>query len=296
MASYLTHAQMALETYDKLKQGNNFEIEINPKMMTTFSHGIDLSRHNYLTHNKKTQEFLLHFLKKVKIEKQIETPSVVAMLYGHICHYFLDTSIHPYIYYIEKGTQSVLGQFVDGHTLVESFLNAYFIKERLNESILDVRIHRYFTLAPQECRKVLEELYLEVYHLKHVARNYQSTLLLILFCETTLKNTPLNNQKLCETVVSYRRYLKHNLLTTDEIVNEDHKAWQHPVTGKTSNASVLDLYTKSIEEATIAIIESNKYLYGNQNIEALKNYFPNISYDTGVDLEENQEMKYFRKR
>ena len=60
MAAYITHAQMAKETYEKLEQEKNLQIELNPKFMTTFSHGIDLSAHNTLTHTKKTQEFLLH--------------------------------------------------------------------------------------------------------------------------------------------------------------------------------------------------------------------------------------------
>ncbi len=296
MASYITHAQMALETYNKLEEAKILNTEIDSKLMTTFSHGIDLSLYNYLTHNTKTQEFLLNFLRKVKIEKQMENPSIVSMLYGHICHYFLDTAIHPYVYYLEKGTHSVKGQFVSCHTLVESYLNAYYVKKRLNESILDLKITKYFTLAPDECKRVLDALYLETYNLKHGARNYQKTLLVILMCEICLKNSPFNNQKLCEFVVSYRRYLKQNNLTTEEIANESHKSWQHPVTGKFSNKSALDLYLSSIEKATIAIEECNKYLYGNKNLEHLKNYFPNISYDTGIDLEEKQEMKYFRKK
>ena len=136
MASYISHAQMAFETYNKLKEEKILRTEIDSKLMTTFSHGIDLSLYNYLTHNTKTQEFLLNFLKKVKTERQIENPSIVAMLYGHICHYFLDTTLHPYVYYLEKGTQRVKGQFVSGHTLVESYLNAYYVNKRFNTSIL----------------------------------------------------------------------------------------------------------------------------------------------------------------
>ena len=296
MASYITHKQMALETYEKLKQEKILKTEINQKLMTTFAHGIDLSNYNELTHTKKTQAFLLQFLKKVKEEKEQENASIMAMLFGHICHYFLDTTIHPYVYYIEKGTQPVKGQFINGHTLVECYLDSYFVKQRLQKSVFQFPINEYFTLVPIECRQALNELYLDVYHLNHVARNYQITLFFILLGQNALKYLYLNNQKICETVVSMERYLKTNYLTKEEIANESHKSWYHPVTGKESKASALDLYLNSIENACIAIEETNKYLYGKKSLETLKNYFPNISYNTGIDLEESQEMKYVRKQ
>ena len=296
MAAYINHAQMASETYNEIKKERILKTEIESKIMTTFSHGIDLSDYNEITHNIKTQEFLLNFFKRVKSEKQLENPRIMAMLYGHIYHYFLDTLIHPYVYYIERGTEPVKGQFISGHLLVESYLSAYFVKTRLEKSITDVKINRFFTLAPSECRKMLDDLYLETYNLNHVSKNYQRILIELLVCETILKNTPLKNQKLCEGVVQFRNYLEHNNLSVNEITNESHQIWVHPVTGELFNSSVTDLYLKSIEKAVEAIDESNKYLYGNHSLETLKNYFPNISYDTGINLEENQAMTFCRKK
>lgn len=295
MAAYLNHAQMALETYNKILKEQLLKTEINSKLMTAFSHGIDLSGYNYLTHNTKTQEFLLHFLSEIKQQKKIEDSTIMAMLYGHICHYFLDTIIHPYIYYIEKGTKPVLGQIVSGHLLVESYLSSYILKKRLNKYIMDVPASNYFTLSPKNCNEILNQLYYQIYKVKNVARNYQCTLMLILFCEKVLKTTFLNNQNLCEKVVSFRRYLDANHLTLDEIANENHQTWLHPVTGKAFDKSVLDLYLESIEKATETIEQTNKYLYGDISLDSIKNYFPNISYDTGINLDENQEMKYCRK-
>ncbi len=296
MAAYINHAQMAYETYNKIKEEKILKTEIESKIMTTFSHGIDLSDYNELTHNTKTQEFLLNFFKKVKEEKQIENPRIMAMLYGHICHYFLDTLIHPYVYYIERGTEPVKGQFISGHLLVESYLSAYFVKTRLEESITNVKINRFFSLAPSECKKMLDALYLETYSLNKVSKNYQKILMELLVCETVLKNTPLKNQKLCEFVVQFRKYLEHNDLTVNEIANESHQVWVHPVTGELFNTSVMDLYLRSIEKAVEAIDESNKYLYSNHSLETLKSVFPNISYDTGINLEFNQTMTFCRKK
>lgn len=296
MAAYINHAQMAYETYNKIKEEQLLKTEIDSKIMTTFAHGIDLSGYNELTHNKKTQEFLLNFMKKVKSEKQIENPQIMAMLYGHICHYFLDTQIHPYIYYLEKGTKSVRGQFISGHLLIESYLSSYFLKTRMNEFIMDFQINRFFTLAPKECRKMLDVLYLETYNLKNISKNYQRILAILLVGEIVLKNTPLKNQNFCEIVVRFRKYLEYNNLTVSEIVNESHHTWLHPVTGKVLISSVTDLYNESIEKAIEAINELNKYFYGNKDLNSLKNYFPNISYDTGINLDDNQIMTFCRKK
>ena len=296
MAAYINHAQMASDTYNKIEKEHILKTEIDSKIMTTFSHGIDLSGYDYLTHNTKTQEFLLNFFNEIKTGKQIENASIMAMLYGHICHYFLDTIIHPYVYYIERGTKQVGGQFISGHLLVESYLSSYIVKKRLNKEIMDVPIGNYFTLLPKECKEMLNAIYLQTYQKQNIAKNYQKFIKIILFCENVLKNTPLKDQTLCETVVRFRKYLEENQLTLEEIANENHQIWLHPVTGEQFSTSVLDLYFESIEKAAEAIEQVNNYLYGNRSLDFVKNYFPNISYDTGINLENDQEMRFCRKK
>lgn len=297
MPAYMTHALHGEETYQNLAKEKLLETEVHKKQMTTFSLGIDLSCHDYITHNTKTQDFLLNFIKKVKEEKHIETSDVIAMLYGHICHYFLDTNLHPYIYYIEKGTQKVPGQFLSSHMLVEGYLSNYFMKERANESVTTVKANRFFTnQIGNTCEEILNAVYQKTYQLENITRNYRAILTLLLLGETVIKNTPLGNQKLCETVVSFQRFLKANELTLEEINNEEHELWKDPVSGFYRTANPMDLYEKSIQDAIQGIAEVNKYLYGSKSIEALELVFPNISYDTGENLNRAQIMQYTRKR
>lgn len=297
MPAYMTHALHGSETYQTLKKENLLETEIDEKKMTTFSHGIDLSCHDYITHNTKTQAFLLNFIRIIKEEKCMETADVMGMLYGHICHYFLDTNLHPYIYYIERGTQKVGGQFLSSHMLVEGYLSDYFMKKRTNAPVTTVKANRFFTnQIGNTCEEILNAVYQSTYQLENITRNYRMILTLLLLGETILKNTPLGNQKLCETVVSFQRFLKVNELTLEEINNENHETWIDPVSGFRRTTNPMDLYEKSIQEATQAIAEVNKFLYKEKSLDALQLVFPNISYDTGVNLSKPQTMQYTRKR
>lgn len=296
MAAYIHHAQMAYDTYNEMKKDNLLKIEIDSKLMTTFSAGIDLSGYNELTHNKRTQAFLLNLFKEVKELGKTKDPKVMAILYGHVCHYFLDTSIHPYIYYIERGTKPVLLQCISAHTMIEGYLSAYIIKKRLNASIMDIPIEKYFTNFPKEGQELLNRVYYQTYQLNGVAKNYQNTLNILLFCENILKNTPLKSKELCEKIIRFQKYLEKNNLELEEIENERESIWFHPVTGEENRTSVIDMYFHSIEHTLEAVRELNKYLYGSNSLESLKEYFPNISYDTGTNLEEKSKMMYYRRK
>ena len=79
---------------------------------------------------------------------------------------------------------------------------------------------------------------------------------------------------------------KHNYLNTN------HSLWRNPTTyDMTSTESFVDLYLKSIKKAKEIICSSIDYLNG-KDID-LRKVFPNTSYITGLDCDDNKELKYF---
>ena len=79
---------------------------------------------------------------------------------------------------------------------------------------------------------------------------------------------------------------KHNYL------NNDHSIWRNPTTyDMTSTESFVDLYLKSIKKAKEIICSSIDYLNG-KDID-LRKVFPDTSYITGLDCDDNKELKYF---
>jgi hypothetical protein len=56
----------------------------------------------------------------IKQNNLVDNKHIMALLYGHIAHYFLDTQTHPFIYYLEIESHTV-GP-IPNHDLVEGYL------------------------------------------------------------------------------------------------------------------------------------------------------------------------------
>ena len=84
----------------------------------------------------------------------------------------------------------------------------------------------------------------------------------------------------------YPLYDKHNFL------NSNNNIWCNPLDKNiTSYDSFIDLYLKSIKEARNIIVDTFKYINGEDiNLEEV---FTNKSYVTGLDCEYGSDLKYF---
>ena len=68
--------------------------------------------------------------------------------------------------------------------------------------------------------------------------------------------------------------------------------WRHPVNyDVTSTESFVDLYLKAIKLAKVLMCASWDYLDG-KDIE-LEKIFTNLSYVTGLNCDDERELKYF---
>ena len=85
----------------------------------------------------------------------------------------------------------------------------------------------------------------------------------------------------------------HYTIKDIDYLNNEHKTWYNPTTKrKKYNSSFIDLYILSLEKALNIIKNIDLYLYEDKKIN-LEKLFGNVSYATGVDLDKNQELKYF---
>ena len=104
------------------------KVEIDDKALRTYSLGTDLAIYTktsiFGTHNTKTKDFFLNMIRYIKTHKKVDDPQAMSLLYGHVCHYFLDTTMHPFCYYLEVGTKKA--SIISNHTLIEGFWSSYF--------------------------------------------------------------------------------------------------------------------------------------------------------------------------
>ena len=300
MPSYISHAIMGEQLYNELNNAKLINrIPINPEEMKGYSLGPDPA---YLSptikkdpQNYHTREFFKNIIRYIKENNLKENHHVIALLYGHIAHYFLDINTHPLIYYIECGCQRVGS--ISNHNLVEGYINSYLVNKKLGQNIMEIK-SGYFNqidFKSKEISNLLNTIYGKMYGDPRMINTYQIVVTLFSMLENILKCGMLSYDNLIQ-ISNFKIFLERNNLTLEEITNESNDTYTNPVTGERHNESFIELYDKSIEMSLDAIEKVNNCLYEDSSIDKLDRIFKDLSYDTGVNCSLGKKMLFVRKR
>jgi len=299
MPAYISHAIMGEQLYNvSCKEKLINRLPINQEEMKGYSLGPDLACLSLTLkkdpHNYNTRGFLIGIIKYIKENTLIENSNVIALLYGHIAHYFLDINTHPLIYYIECGCKQV--GTISNHNLVEGYINSYLTNKKLGKNIMDIK-PKYFNqidLTNKEASKLLNTIYGKIYGANNISNTYKKVITLFSILENILKSGIITYDNLIE-ISQFNTFLERNNLTTTEITNEYNDTYTNPVTGEKHKESFMELYDRSIEMSLYAIEAVNKCLYSSNPISTLDSIFTDLSYDTGVKCSLGKKMSYVRK-
>lgn len=296
MPAYLSHAIMGDNLYKKGEKDEKiFKSKVDHASLKNYSLGIDVyGLTNPDIHSKDTQRFLLSLIEYVKDHNLAENPEVLALLYGHISHYFFDSMAHPFIYYVEKGCKKV--GILSPHSLVEGYIDCYLIKNILHteRKKIDASFFTGANLNNPNIVRLINSTYQKVYQNNSALASARLAIFILKAIEKATKNNVITEDFL-KGFCSFEQFLELNSLSREEMVNANHNLWRVPTTGTARYENFLELYDKALNKTLEAINEVNKYLYDGKSITSLENVFPNISYDTGCDLSFGLNMPYTRK-
>jgi hypothetical protein len=245
-------------------------------------------------HNNSAKDYLLYLVHYIKDNSLQKDPDVMAYLYGHISHFYLDAFTHPLIYYIEKGCMPT--SFLPSHFMVEGYLNSYLSKNVLDRDIMDVKA-AYFNdvnFKKIEIKKIILESYKKVYNKNNVMLSFILVHDIFNLMESAYKET-FKTMEFAKNVTKFDSFLKSNRLSLHEMANEDHNDWLNPVTGKVHNESFLELFYQSIDSSLEAINEINDYLYNNGDFDRVIKVIPDLSLETGLPKSKGLKMLYKRR-
>ncbi len=248
----------------------------------------------YNSHNKDTRAFFINFINYIKEHNLIENSTIIALLYGHVCHYFLDLNCHPLVYYNELGLKHVTK--IPNHELIEGYLSSYLCQTRLHQNIMNIK-SSFFSkgnLKDINVKELLTDVFSRTYNERNIMISYLKVQKSFALIETMIKNG-LFTSKYLLNLSGFEKFLKSNNISREELLNLNKEIWTNPLTGERYFNSIMDLYFKSIEEAINAINVINKYLYDGAPIQELEKVFSNLSFDTGVDCSLGHTMMYTRK-
>lgn len=289
MPAYLTHAIMANEFFKREKQ--LLKVDIDDKDLRTYSLGTDLAIYTktsiFGTHNTKTKDFFLNMIRYIKTHKRVDDPQAMAFLYGHICHYFLDTTMHPFCYYLEVGTKKA--SIISNHTLIEGFWSTYFMNYILKNAV-DATFFNQADLT--KVADILNGTYQITYKEKNILESAKRVIKTFTLLEK-MKN--LLNLELLKQISGFNLFLDKNNYTRDILLNSNSEAWLNPTTGLISELSCQQLFDLSIIKTSEAIEQVNKYLYDDASLNNVKKVFTNLSYDTGVKTKYGLKFIYTKK-
>lgn len=289
MPSYKTHSIHGELLMPKIKRNVN----INKEDFKTFCMGPDaliVSDYNLFEyqHANKVREFFIRMLRIIKRNKLQSNEQVMAFLYGQIDHLVLDSTMHPFIYYMTEGLNNET--MVPSHTLVEAWIDDYLNKKY---EINDGAYYHTIGIYDKQLRFLIDKLYDDVFSSKNESIKYNLGYLSILLFDV------LRRRKMLVGPLSRLFKIGDFTYKTDykraiPFLNKNNELWLNPETEEECYDSFDDLWNKSIETSLETIEDVNNYLYRDKK---LKNpiILDDISYNTGLSCNMGQRLRFIKK-
>lgn len=254
-------------------------------------------------HDTNTRLFFKNMVTYVKSHLNEETYS---FLVGFITHYALDVSIHPYVYYNVgeyKKEDPSTHQYRGLHMKFERSIDASMIQKDFGFPSRKFRLSRKHVprieLSP-DISKIMGHSIKNTY-----GRDNGGT-----FYELGVKKMHKNIRYLISDRFGIKKQImklvdlfsNSDMFLSDlsyfnhvedfDFINAQKSTWHHPITNEPSNESVEELLEKARVFALKLIRQVDAYLYDNKDVE-LKKVFTNLSFNSGMDCDLHDEMKYF---
>ena len=321
MPATITHAYFAQDVYEVLP--NELHINLNLNKFRMFSQGTDpfmfynimninkgkdIRKLQYIFHTSKTKDYFINLINYIRDNYLYNDSDVKSFLFGFICHYVLDSTLHPFIIYktgFFKKYDKETYKYNNLHTFMENFIDNDMVKRRekknpynfnFNEFCFD--LNKFFTAL----NKSIDYSYYSTYDINNLSEKYfvslkQMKLFLNLFRKDRFGfkkivyktiDTFTSKKAFRLESISYHYPLedKHNFL------NSNNSLWRNPVEYKvTSHDSFIQLYLKSIKIAKNIIINTDLFIKGKK--KNLDDTFLNLSYLTGLDCNNKKEIRFF---
>lgn len=265
-----------------------------------------------LMHQSHTGYFLsssLCFAKKHVNNPELFDPCM-AYICGLLCHYALDVTCHPYIFYLggrynseDPNTLKYQGM----HKRIEVAIDSLLLQEKFNRSANSFKVHKHILKdveLPQIILDMYEELLFSIYALPngsrvikdsyHDFRNY----FILTYDRLGLKKnlatvaTPLLPKSIANLANTFSYHDCVDEFT--DYINVKKAVWLHPVTGNVYTFSFYDLLRNAHKLATNLIDGAYAFIQSEITLEELEALLPNVSYLTGLRTSDNRPMQYYK--
>lgn len=321
MPATITHAYFAKDVFEILP--SNIKNTIDCSRIKMFGQSMDaLMFYNLFSilpgkkirdfcgyfHRNNSQEYFINLINYIKDNNLIYDMDVCSYLAGMICHYVLDSYVHPYIIYktgvFDKRKKNTY-KYNHVHEFMETFLDNDMVKRREKINPYKFRIDKFCFNTREFSDNLINSMnssFKDTFNIDNMGNIYYKSLKQMKISLLLFRRDPYGIKKflykILDTFTTKRMFRfesisyyvslddKHNYL------NSNHKLWRNPTSyNMTSNESFVDLYVKAIKYAKVLICASFDYI-NNKDIDLTK-IFTNASYVTGLNCLLKKDLKYF---
>jgi hypothetical protein len=231
MPAFKSHIIMAKDISQKLNNIDNTYLE-------TYSLGGDLTKYSKCrkdSHKIYLDEFIYNMADYIKEHNLIGNKEIISVLYAHICHYMMDTTIHPLIRKITR----LCPYSKRDHARLEAYLDEYLLSQKKYKITLTAKMTK-------EIKDMLNYVYDKTYHVKNISNYYKFNLFLYRI---------YNNLKLYK-LINTKKIINNDI----DILNTNKTITYNGYDNNKTNDDFISLYKLSIDRTLKYIKEIDKYL------------------------------------
>lgn len=279
MPALITHDFFGRDVYDRLYTfigGSRDEAEAfllgnqgpDPLFYTVLSPRLrEHSRLGSTMHNKKPSELLAALKNSLSILGSAEQEAGRAYALGFLCHYTLDSTVHPFVFFHEyqvcdagePGLSRADGSEV--HGVIESELDELVLFEKRAETVATFNPSTEILNASDFVLHIVSKMY------AYVALTVYGEIIPATMFETAVKDfrmaqrlfySPSGRKRAiisrAEELLrpySFYRSMSHRpvALAESQFDNRAHETWENPFTGEVRTAGFWDLFDEALEKA-----------------------------------------------
>lgn len=321
MPSSVTHSYFVQDVYNEFKGKDKLDLNY----LKVFGQGPDpyffydfhltrsakeVHKINASMQHSKVNKHFISLINYINKKKYNSDKMVMSYLYGQICHFVLDSTIHPFTIYYSghyDSKDSNTYKYNGKHEEMEYYTDIYLIYQR--ENILPRKYKVYseifkFDKFNDELNDVIDYSINDVYGFNKVSNIYYKCLRDMKLFYFVFNYDRFGIKKIiyslmdivCGNKVVKKKELSFYVKPDShlEYLNLNNNTWRHPCTGEKFNYSFFDLYDMAIVKAIkIFNVVDEMLNKGKIDNEVLEKLFGNLDYGTGLDCDLESKYKYF---
>ena len=271
-------AKVPVYNYDTFKAGSNGPDVFYCYRVWTKNKPIDLFAIAETLHKEKCGEFLVSMIKNAKTDAQ------KGYVQGFLCHYALDSFVHPYIEFITSNGQKY--DFKTGHGTFEIALDTLFFQQDYGNRAKPFKIMspRLITSNLADVTMVLKSAFYDIGETDilpdAIADSFHH-------CDALHKifHSRFGLKKLAYRVIENLFFGKNGLITVHvpntKIKKDLPQEWVNPYDNKTYQGGVEQALIQGTQQSCHYLTQVQKYWDGNITLDDIKLIIGNINCDTG---------------